>query len=465
MAIKPPTFLPVRGRLGGWSKALRGVNSVVIIGLVAAVLIVVNALAAYREVRLDWSETRRFTLAPQSLDLLKQLAQEVTIYAFVQKGSDEERLGTDLLETYHAQSPKIRYHVLDPDQHPAQAKEFGVNQYGTLVVKTASGRQARGTAITESEVTGALLRALRERGQAVYFLEGHGEHELNDSGKEGYSQLRAILEQEGYTPKSARLLSGEPIPADAATVVLAGSKIPLRQAEVESITRYLDRGGRLAVFTDPQIDIGLEPLLAQWGITLGPGVIVDQEGRTFGGSYTLPLITTYSVHEIVRELKLPTLFPEARPLFLDLNSPTTGLISLAQTSSQSWAELDVQVRPPQYDPNRERRGPFVLAVAAAPRNMLSDVKGSPRMVVVGDSDFLSNVYFNFSGNRDLLLNMLNWLMEGLDSFTIRPQPVNVSPIILSEQQARALFVVPVVAVPLLITVTGWGIWRYRRMRV
>src|SRR5207244_6345147 len=168
---------------------------------------------------------------------------------------------------------------------------------------------------------------------------------------------------------------------------LAGLRVTPRQAEVESITRYLDRGGRLAVFTDPQIDIGLEPLLAQWGITLGPGVIVDQEVRTFGGSYTLPLITTYSVHEIARELKLPTLFPEARPLSLDLKSPTTGLISLAQTSSQSWAELDVHVRPPQYDPNRERRGPFVLAVAAAPRDMLADVKGSRRMIVVGDSDF------------------------------------------------------------------------------
>jgi ABC-type uncharacterized transport system involved in gliding motility auxiliary subunit len=465
MAIKFPTFLLGRGRLGGWTKALRGANSVVIIGLVAAVLIVVNALAAHREVRWDWSETHRFTLAPQTLDLLKQLDHEVTIYAFVQEASDEGRRGKDLLETYRAQSPKVRFHVLDPDQHPAQAKEFGVNQYGTVVVTTASGRQARGTAITESEVTGALLRALRERGQAVYFLEGHGEHELTDSGKEGYFQLRAILEQEGYTPKTGRLLSGEPIPADAATVVIAGPKIPLQPGEVESLKQYLERGGRLAVLADPQIDTGLEPLLAHWGITLGPGLVVDQEGRTFGGSYTLPLITIYSLHEIVRGLKLPTLFPEARPLYLDLKSPTAGLMSLAQTSSQSWAELDVQARPPQYDSNREKRGPFVLAVAAAPRNMLDDVKGSPRIIVVGDSDFLSNVYFNFSGNRDLFLNMLNWLMEGLDSFTIRPQPVNVSPIILSEQQARVLFAVPVVAVPLLITCAGWGIWRFRRMRV
>jgi len=464
MAIKLLTFLPGRGLLGGWPKALRGANSVVMIGLVAAVLIVVNALAAYREVRWDWSETRRFTLAPQTLDLLKQLDQEVTIYAFIEKGSDEAKRGAELLETYLTKSPKIRYHVMDPNQHPAQAKEFGVNQYGTVVVTTAAGRQARGTAITESEITGALLRALRERGQSVYFLEEHGEHELADSGKEGYFQLRATLEQEGYTPKSARLLNGEPIPADAASVVVAGPKRSLQPAEVESIKRYLDRGGRLAVLADPLIDTGLEPLLVHWGITLGPGVVVDQEGRTFGGSYTLPLITTYSVHEIVRELKLPTLFPEARPLFLNLNSPTAGLNSLAQTSGQSWAELDVAVRPPQYDPNREKRGPFVLAVAAAPRNMLSDVKGSPRMIVVGDSDFLSNAYFNFSGNRDLFLNMLNWLMEGLDSFTIRPQPVNVSPIILSEQQSRVLFVVQVVAAPLLITITGWGIWRYRRTR-
>src|SRR5438128_988029 len=119
---------PGLGRLGSWRKALRVANSVVMIGLVAAVLIVVNALAAYQEVRWDWSETRRFTLAPQTLDLLKQLTQEVTIYAFIEKGSDEAKRGAELLETYLTKSPKIRYHVMDRNQHPAQAKEFEVNQ-------------------------------------------------------------------------------------------------------------------------------------------------------------------------------------------------------------------------------------------------------------------------------------------------------------------------------------------------
>ncbi|WP_447603001.1 GldG family protein [Nitrospira sp. Nam80] len=448
------------GRRWAW----RSANSVTILVLLAGLLVVVNGIAAYKDVRFDLSETRRFTLAPRTLDLLDHLDQEVKIYAFVQKGSGEEKTALELLETYRNHSSKLTVHVLDPEQHPTQAKEFDVNQFGTIVVMTARGRQARGTAVSEAEITRALLRAVREAGQAVYFLEGHGEHSLTEGGKDGYAQLRAILEHEGYTPKALLLLGGESIPADAPAVVIPGPKHALLETEVEQVQRYVERGGRLAVLTDPQVETGLEPLLARWGVTLGAGVVVDQEGRTFGGSATLPLITVYSVHEIVRDLKLPTLFPGARPLLLDLKSERTGLTYLAQTSGQSWAERDVGVRPVQFDPKREDQGPFTLAVAAAPRTMPSDPRGSPRMIIVGDSDYLTNTYLNFSGNRDLFLNMLNWLMQGLDSFTIRPPDVKVSPIILSEQQARVLFVLPVVALPLCIAAAGWTVSRYRRTR-
>lgn len=447
-----------------WRTVWRSANSIVLIALLLGLLIVVNGIAAYKDGRMDLSETGRFTLAPQTRDLLAHLDQNVDLYAFVQKGTDEEKTANDLLQTYQVHSSRLTVHLLDPNQHPAQAKQFDVNQYGTVVVTTAKGRQARGVAVTEPEITSALLRSLREQGQSVYFLEGHGEHDLTDSGKDGYGQLRALLEQEGYTPKTVQLLPGKAIPVDAATLVIAGSKTTLLQKEVDQVQAYLERGGRLALFIDPQMDPGLQGLLAQWGITLGPGVVVDQEGHTFGGSYTLPLVTTYSVHDVVRDLKLPTLFPEARPLGVDLKNEHTALMPLAHTSGQSWSELDMTTRPVKFDSGNESRGPLTLAVAAAPRSMPSDLKHSPRMVVVGDSDFISNTYLNFSGNRDLFLNMINWLVQGLDSFTVRPQEVKVSPIILSEKQAHVLFMVPVVGLPLLITVTGWSVWRYRRTR-
>lgn len=450
---------------GGWRKLLRGANTLAVILLVAAVLIVVNALASYQQKRWDFSESKSFTLAPRTIELLEGLTKPVTIYAFIRKDSDNEQKSLGLLETYQVQSPYLQYRIIDPDQHPAEAKEFGITQYDNIVVKTASGRQARGAAVTEAEITGALLRALREQGQSVYFLEGHGEHQLTDSLKQGYSELRSHLEREGYTPKSIRMLNGESVPTDAAALVVPGPKLPLLPVELDSIRRYLDGGGRLALLADPVINTGFEPMLNDWGITLGPGVVVDHGSRTFGGSFTLPLVTIYSVHEIVRELKLPTLFAEARPVLQDNSKGKFVGMALAQTSNQSWAELTPSVSPPQHDEGREQRGPFALAIAATPRDAVKDIKGSPRLVVVGDSDFMSNLYFNFSGNRDLFLNMVNWLVQGLDTFTVRPHETNVSPIILSEQQSGLLFVVPVIILPLAVMCTGWTVWWYRRTRL
>jgi ABC-type uncharacterized transport system involved in gliding motility auxiliary subunit len=191
---------------------------------------------------------------------------------------------------------------------------------------------------------------------------------------------------------------------------------------------------------------------------------VDQGSRTFGGSFTLPLVTIYSVHEIVRELKLPTLFAEARPVLQDNSKGKVAVIALAQTSNRSWADLTPSVSPPEYDEGREQKGPFALAVAAMPRDAVQDIKGSPRLVVVGDSDFESNLYVNFSGNRDMFLNSINWLVEGLDSFTVRPHETNASPIILSEQQSGLLFTIPVVVLPLVVMCSGWTVWWYRRTR-
>ena len=458
----PRLHLP---RLTNWRRVLRGVNSLAAVLSVTVLLIVVNALAALQQARWDLSETKAFTLAPQTVDLLEQLDQDVTIYAFIKRDTDTDRNGPPLLEAYRVKTPRLEYRIIDPDQHPAEAKEFGVTQYDNIIVKTASGRQSRGTAVNEVEITGALLRALRKHGQAVYFLEGHGEHGINESLRPGYSELRAILEREGYMPKAVRMLNGEAVPADAAVLVIAGPKQPLLPAEQDSVRRYLERGGRLALLADPQINSGLEGLLSEWGMELGAGVVVDQGSRTFGGSFTLPLVTIYTVHDIVRELRLPTLFPEARPIQVDLKNKTYAVMALAQTSNQSWAELTPAASPPSFDETREQKGPFALAVAAQPRDAVQDLKGSPRLIAVGDSDFLSNLYINFSGNRDIFLNMLSWLVQGLDTFTVRPHEAKVSPIILSEGQSQLLFAIPVIVLPLVVMCTGWTVWWYRRSRV
>src|SRR5438309_934549 len=85
--------------LGLW-RVLRGANSVAAISSVTVLLIVLNALASYQQIRWDLSETQSFTLAPQTIDLLEHLNQDVTMYVFMQRGSDSERKAPGLLDAY-----------------------------------------------------------------------------------------------------------------------------------------------------------------------------------------------------------------------------------------------------------------------------------------------------------------------------------------------------------------------------
>ncbi|TRZ97521.1 MAG: hypothetical protein D4R81_12315, partial [Nitrospiraceae bacterium] len=54
-----------------------GMNSLLMVVLFATILGIVNFLAARHNVRWDFSETKQFTLAPQTARLLRELPREV----------------------------------------------------------------------------------------------------------------------------------------------------------------------------------------------------------------------------------------------------------------------------------------------------------------------------------------------------------------------------------------------------
>ena len=114
-----------------------------------------------------------------------------------------------------------------------------------------------------------------------------------------------------------------------------------------------------------------------------------------------------------------------------------------------------------------RKGSIPLAVAgtfpkgAAPAaNPASETAPEPsrpeaRIVVVGDTDFVSNELFEVLGNKDLAMNMLNWLTESEDRITIRPKDEASQPLMLSQTQTRQIKVLLILAIPLAVLLTGF----------
>jgi len=85
-----------------------------------------------------------------------------------------------------------------------------------------------------------------------------------------------------------------------------------------------------------------------------------------------------------------------------------------------------------------------------------------RLAVFGDSDFITNRYYNLSGNGNLFLNTVNWLTEESDLISIQPKTRAPRTINLTPSQGRFLMLLSIILLPLIILVIGLTIWIRRR---
>jgi ABC-type uncharacterized transport system involved in gliding motility auxiliary subunit len=91
-------------------------------------------------------------------------------------------------------------------------------------------------------------------------------------------------------------------------------------------------------------------------------------------------------------------------------------------------------------------GPIPVAALTEVRNMHQP--GNPgRLVVFGDSNFVSNEAILQFGNMDLILNTVNWLVKREGLVGPRPERRQYDYQSLTPEHARFLFVLTVVTIP------------------
>ena len=84
------------------------------------------------------------------------------------------------------------------------------------------------------------------------------------------------------------------------------------------------------------------------------------------------------------------------------------------------------------------------------------------MVVVGDSDFASNRIVALPGNRDIFLNMANWLAQQEDLIAIRPKDPSNRGITLTADQQQRIMLLSIFVIPGLVLAGGVYTWWKRR---
>ena len=458
-------------------------NMMVVVVLVLGILILINYFFARHHHRFDFTEANLHSLSDQSVQVIKNLKQEVDIRCFFMEGNFNKNKMENLLQNYAYHSKKIKYEFIDPDKNPGLVKRYEVTTDGTTILESGD-KESRITTTSEEDLTNAIVKVSREKKKVLYFLEGHGETSTESSEEIGYSIAKEELEKLAYEVKKLTLALADNFPEDCSVLVIPGAQKDLLPNELETIRNFISEGGRVFFMVDPETAPGLKPFLAEYGIQLEDDLIVDTVSRLMGGDYFMPVVTGYESHPITEKFNFATFFPYARSVNETEEKPeriTTTI--LAKTSPNAWSERQLTEQEVTFDGNTDATGPISLAavVTVEPREedaqdqteqeeeMKEETppeeespKQEGRLAVFGDSDFAANRYFYLSGNGNLFLNTINWLAEEADLISIQARTSSPKTIQITAIQGRILFFVSVIILPLIVLVVGITVWVRRR---
>lgn len=436
---------------------------------VLAVAIAVQSFADLANRRIDLTATQMLSLSPYTLSVLAEVKDPLTIELYYERG--ERQRSRDLLELMRDHCPQLRYELVDLDRNPARAKEHRVDHYDRAVLHY-QGREVVVFAGSEESLTGGIARILAERARVLYFVTEHHERELGPGKDESYGRAAQVLRNEGYELSPLSLLKLGAVPADASAVVLAGPEVDLAEGELRALSAYLERGGAVLVLVDPQALPRLEAWVAGYGIELGDDVVIDRANRVYGSDGTNVVVPYYRDHEATRTMDTPSVLGRARSVEVaggDDGAPARGGPSIvARTAKESFAAADAsrtRAGEVTFDEQRDRPGPIgIMAVTLVAPD--SDKPG--RLALIGDADFASDSFFSLLGNKNLLVNTIGWLVptgaEGARPQTAATQLGPMSPMYVSDELAQMIFVVAVVAQPVLVLLIGVAVVVGRRRR-
>jgi len=436
--------------------------------VVIAIIATANVLANRYDKSYDTTANKRYSLSDQTVKIVKGLKQDATITYFDQPRGF--RAAKDQLDLYSNLSPKVHVKYVDADKENMLAREAGIKNYGTAIVQIGANKQeAKG--LNEEGITGAFIRDLKNTTRTVCFVTGSGEHQIDDSGRSGYSQFKELLGKDEYVAKSINLLQKAEIPSDCTVLVVAGPSGDYQQPEVDAIKKFVEDGGRALFMLDPPLKVGrseisdndaLTSVLKNWGVSVDKDLILDMNpiGQLAGLGPQVALVTSYDSHPIVSEMKgTATGFPLSRSLDVK-NGDKTTVQKLFGSSESSLATE--KLNSPEVNPSdpKNKKGPLTIAAAGNYNTGKENSQG--RFVVIGSSAWAANSFLRFNGNRDLALNAMNWLSSDEDLISIRPKEPEDRRVTLTRAQMNWVRTTSQFLLPLIVVFAGVSVWWRRR---
>lgn len=479
-----------------------GLNSLVQMVVLVAIVVMVNYMAFNHYKRWDFSRNKQFALSSQTKKVLKSLKDTAHIIVFF--AADPRLPGAEVYgdvenlirEFQYEADGNISIEFVDPIRDFSRAREIAseyaigggaenvviVDYKGKSKVVTATdmaqydmsglqfGEPPRLQAFTgEQALTQALLEVSEGKQKAVHFLVGQGEPDITSD--DSLATLKAYLERQNLAVETLNLLNVQEIQPEVRLIILVGAKYDLSEREMAMLRDFWIRHGRLFVMLDPAaytpnltnmlVELGVEPrenrILTTAALSKGIAMVVDEPAAEFvGGSPITKRLTGVGT-------RIPGPTQSLDLLQRAVQSQNIKLDSLIRAAEGFWGEADYTGESFYFDPKKDQAPPLTIA-ASIEQGALNDERvqvDSSRAIVVGnDSLVLSDVLTK--ENLDFVIGGINWLLDREKLIGITPKAVQLFSLNLTEKQVFEIFNLCIVVIPAGAAILGILIWWRRR---
>lgn len=473
----------------GRGKWLRQTSlTVLLILIIIAVCIGINLLVEQKNFAdFDVTEDKIYSLSDMSKSIASSVDKDVEITLINMSESVE-----DFAKKYNSINNKIKVEVVtDVTSRPDLTDEYGITADSSVVIVKCGDKDKTLTSYdlyttdyttyqtkdtTEEALTNAIINVTTDEKPIIYNLTGH-----NKYSTDYLYYFSNDLTDESYEYKDLDLLTTGEIPEDCSVLMMTTLAEDITAAERDAILKYIDKGGKIVLFTDPNTTgkemPNFQKILDEYGISISKGVMLEQDtDKMLYGTSSAILVTVspYTSVTSATNMNINACFMSpGRIDFADSNKLEelgVQVENLATTSENSFYRTDYSITSSSKT-NSDEDSPNAT-VGALLKKKINDETNS-EMIVFSNNIFITNLriqlnsqYYSYAldfyNNEDLAINSIAYLTDRDNMITIRKDTETSAYTVTQSQNIIILSII--FAIPVMIIIVGIIVWQVRRRK-
>lgn len=456
------------------------INDIILVLIILAIGVLLSHIGFRRNFRYDFTRNKIFSLSELTVKTVRELDRDVKIWAFFPKGSNEEGIMIDLFKEYKRHSDKLSWVMIDPQIDPVTSQKMNISVMGTVVIESGANKRTvlpsdlffvpnRQVAPNdtpkftgEQALTSAIVDCIKNEKKVVTVVTGHEEASISGFRTADLAALNQLLTQENYEVVENSLITDEIDPRTNLLLIVSPKKDFL-ESEIAKLREYVTtkKGNILFAFDpNPNLKNLNDFVFKEYSVAPNYDIVVDPRGVSQNYWTVAPELMPHEITNPVIKKKLIGLMFHCCSLLKE-NSPDVKHKVLMKSITNSWAKRGLESQKQigvHYDKSLDALGPLDLAVIAEKTNTASGSKA----LIIGDSDIIGNTYIAIGGNRDLVINSINWLAGNENMISIRPRVLEIPRIQFDTRDSTKIFSLCVFGAPVFIMFFGLIVYLYRR---